>query len=181
MQTVYHPPGSSFAPAVSSSDAIRYPHLDYVNPPARTQWLQFSGGRPGVQYATQSAPNSWSSALPYELWSQVSTNGTTAEQQAAQRIVLASQPGQDGQAAATPYRIQDILAHGQVPLLSEVAKTPGFQEKSPTGTGATIYFDNRLSALTDPAQYRKDGPAFVTDQSLYHTQIGKHCNALDAC
>ena len=133
-----------------------------------------------MQYSTQSAPNSWNSPLPYELWSQVSTNGTTAEQQAAQRIVLASQQGQDGQ-AATPYRIQDILAQGQVPLLSEVAKTPGFQEKSPTGTGATIYFDNRLSALTDPAQYRKDGQAFMTDQSLYHTQLGKHCNAHDVC
>ena len=188
MQTVYHNPGSTFSPTATSSDAIRYPHVnvDYLNHgPAsqvmpRAQWLQFPGGRPGVQYAAPNAPNSWSSTLPYELWSQVSANGTTAEQQAAQRLVLTSHPGQDGPAAATPYRIQDILAHGQVPLLSEVAKTPGFQEKSPTGTGAAIYFD-RLSALTDPTQYRKDGQAFLTDQTLYHTQIGKHCNEVDAC
>lgn len=160
MMQVYPTPGTSFSQSASTSDGIRYQNIDYTNPPAqglvpRTQWLQFPGPRPGAPYGAPS--NNWP---PYELWNVSSTNNSDPSQ--AQRIILAPPQGQDAQ-QSTLYRIQDILSQGQGHLPGEVAKTPGFQEKSPTG--ATIYFQENRNGLQDANSYRrKDGQTFGSDQ-----------------
>ena len=167
MMQVYPTPGTSFSQSASTSEAVRYQNIDYTNPPTqqlvpRTQWLQFPGARPGASYA--GPPNNWP---PYELWNVSSTTNTDPSQ--AQRFILAPPQGQETP-QNTLYRIQDILSQGQGHLPGEIAKTPGFQEKSPTG--ATIYFQDR-NGLSDANSYRrKDGQTFGAEQ-LYSGPIGK--------